>query len=654
VCGIAGFYSHRNYYISEERARLIDRMCRVISHRGPDDQGVMVKDQIALGMRRLSIIDLEGGHQPISNEDGNVTVVFNGEIYNHRELRLDLEGRGHHFQTDSDTESIVHAYEEYGPACVEGFRGMFAFALWDEREQTLFIARDRVGKKPLYYTLTPQGSFVFGSELKSLLEHPETGREISTEALDAYLTFGYVPDPLSIFRDVHKLPPGHYLTFADGQVSIHQYWDFQYEPAQTRREEDYIEELQALLDESVRIRLMSDVPLGAFLSGGIDSSAVVGLMSRHLNQPVKTFSIGFREDSFDELKYARVAARHFGTDHHEFIVTPEICSIVDELVWHFDEPFADVSAIPTYMVSKLAREHVTVVLSGDGGDELFAGYTRYGVDQKRSGFALLPAFLRHRVMRPLSDRLPHGAWGRNYLNNIALNPIDRYLDSVAVFTILNKQSLYTVGFRQRIAGEDDTISRIRDYASQVRTSDAIDRLLYIDSKSYLPGDILTKVDRMSMAVSLEARAPLLDHKLIDMVTRIPASMKMKGNETKLIFKKAIRSIVPAEILDRPKQGFGVPIQKWINNQLRERMRDMLTSAQARGRGYIEPRYVDLLLSEHNSNRRNHCRKLWALLMLELWHQRFIQPAPEANLFKSASVPQSEASGREISNSSYIG
>jgi asparagine synthase (glutamine-hydrolysing) len=624
MCGIAGFIERELTGANDERAALLDRMCRVIAHRGPDDQGTMVKGRAALGMRRLSIIDLAGGHQPISNEDGTVWIVFNGEIYNYRDLQRELEARGHKFQTNSDTESIVHAYEEYGEACVKYLRGMFAFALWDERRQKLSIARDRAGKKPLYYTETAQGTFVFGSELKSLLQHPQVPREIDREALDAYLTFGYVPDPLSIFRGVRKLPPGHQLMLEDGKLCVEQYWDFAYETPtlETSREEDYLEELRALLDESVRMRLVSDVPLGAFLSGGIDSSTVVGLMARHTRQPVKTFSIGFHEDSFNELKYARVAAKHFGTDHHEFIVTPEICDVVDELAWHFDEPFADSSSIPTYMVSKLARSFVTVVLSGDGGDELFAGYTRYQTERRRKGFERLPRVVREQLMQPLSRRLPHGAWGRNYLNNVALAPVERYRDSVSVFTTLNKLSLYTREFQEELRRAGSTLQSFEEYAARVKTGEPLDALLYIDSKTYLPGDILTKVDRMSMAASLEARVPLLDHKLIEFVTRIPASLKMKGLETKHIMKRAVEDFVPPEILNRPKQGFGVPIQQWINKQLRARIRETLTNKHARERGYIEPRYVDVLLNEHERDRRDHSTQLWALFMLELWHELF--------------------------------
>src|SRR6266496_3817675 len=497
MCGIAGFIDIESATAVREhgeRARLLHRMCRVISHRGPDDQGVLVENGVALGMRRLSIIDLAGGHQPMSGEDGSVNIVFNGEIYNYRELQTELECCGHIFQTSSDTEAIVHAYEEYGHACVNKLRGMFAFAIWDERKRTLFIARDRVGKKPLYYTTTPDGTFVFGSELKALLQHPGVPREPDPEALDAYLTLGYAPDPLSIFRGIHKLPPGHHLTFSKGEVRIAQYWDFQFSPAEARNENEYLEELRQLLDESVRLRLVSDVPLGAFLSGGIDSSTIVALMARYMDQPVKTFSIGFHEDSYNELEFARLTAKKYGTDHHEFFVTPEICSIVDELAWHFDEPFADSSAIPTYMVSKLAREHVTVVLSGDGGDELFAGYTRYVVDRGRSAFSRMPGLVRKGLMQPLSSHLPHGTLGRNFIHNISLDPIDRYLDSISVFSRLKKESLYTTEFRSQLRPGDWVTDCFHKLAAKVGTGDALDRLLYLDSKTYLPGDIMTKVD----------------------------------------------------------------------------------------------------------------------------------------------------------------
>ncbi len=632
MCGIAGFIESNSsgaHLVADEKTTVLNRMCQVIRHRGPDDQGIFVKNNVALGMRRLSIIDLAGGHQPLSGCDASVTVVFNGEIYNFRELQKELESLGHTFHTHSDTEAIVHAYEEYGVRCVDRLRGMFAFAIWDQRKQQLFIARDRVGKKPLYYSLTGDGILIFGSELKSLLEHPAIQRETSFDAIDAYLSFGYVPDPLCIFSGIRKLPPAHYLLFQNGHITVEQYWDFRFGTTEVKAEEEYIEQLRTLLDEAVRVRLVSDVPLGAFLSGGIDSSAVVGLMSRAMSQPVKTFSIGFEEDTYNELKYARIAAKHFGTDHHEFIVTPDICDIVDDLVWHFDEPFADSSAIPTYMVSKLARDFVTVILSGDGGDELFAGYTRYQVDRKRSHLSRLPRMVREKMMRPLSASMPHGAWGRNYLHKVTLDPLDRYNDSISLFTEPNKDALYTPELKGKLQLIPVGLAMFREHAAAVKSDDPIDALLYLDSKSYLPGDILTKVDRMSMAVSLEARVPLLDHKLIDFVDGIPSSLKMKGLESKYIFKRALRGLVPEDILKRPKQGFGMPMQEWINRQLRTRMRETLTEKRARERGLFNSRTIDVLLDEHERGRRDHSSSLWALLMLELWFRTFVDHAPDA-------------------------
>jgi len=631
MCGIAGFVGGGGAPAGAGAERVLGRMCEVIAHRGPDDQGTAVIGQAALGMRRLSIIDLAGGRQPMAGCSGRFTVVFNGEVYNFADLRRELEARGHVFRTHSDTEAVVHAYEEYGAACVERLRGMFAFAVWDSEERELFVARDRAGKKPLYYTLTRGGSLVFGSELKSLLEHPEVGREVDPAALDAYLTFGYVPDPLSVFRGVWKLPPGSRLTFRPGgEPRVGRYWDFPYGEdggGRPATEGELIEELRALLDEAVRVRLVADVPLGAFLSGGIDSSTVVGLMARHSSRPVKTFSIGFREDSFDELSYARLAARHFSTEHHEFVVTPEVCHLVDDLVRHFDEPFADSSALPTYVVSKMAREHVTVALSGDGGDELFAGYTRYGVDRRREKFARLPRLVRSGVMAPLSRRLPHGAPGRNFINNVALDPLDRYLDSLSVFNQLGRPALYSAAFRAALGGGEGAFGAFREVAAGSPSGDPLDRLLYLDSKTYLPGDILVKVDRMTMAASLEARVPLLDHKLIEFVCRrVPAALKFDGAETKAIFKRAVRGLVPDELLDRPKQGFGVPIEKWINRELRDRMRETLLERRTRERGYFEPSYVELLLDEHARGRRDHSMRLWALFVLELWHRSYADSA----------------------------
>ncbi len=592
MCGIAGFISRENGR-DDERSSRLDAMCRVITHRGPDEQGMAIEGRAALGMRRLSIIDLATGQQPIYNADRSKLIVFNGEIYNYREIKKDLEAKGHKFRTNSDTETILLAYEQYGPDCLKLLRGMFAFAIWDSSDQSLFLARDRVGKKPLFYTVTPAGEFVFGSEMKVLLTHGGVTRDIDHGALDAYLTFGYIPEELCIFNGVHKLEPGHFLTYKNGEVRTQRYWDFDFAgETLTETEDEIAGTLLEKLRDAVGVRLISEVPLGAFLSGGVDSSAVVGLMSQIMDQPVKTFSIGFNEDSFDELKYARVAANHFKTDHHEFILTPDFVDVIDDLVWHFDEPFADSSALPTYMVSKLAREHVTVVLSGDGGDELFAGYTRYVTDRDRSGLERLPRSIRQKLIRPLARALPHGARGKNYLFNISLDAASRYIDSISHFNGPRKRSLYSSEIRTKMNGSFERGEKLyRQIAGSLASNDDVEALLYLDSKTYLPSDILTKVDRMSMASSLEARSPLLDHKLIEYVTRIPSSMKLKGHETKYIFKRAIRDLVPNEILHREKQGFGVPIGDWINLQLKDRITSDLSDRRSLERGYFDPKYV---------------------------------------------------------------
>ena len=624
MCGITGFITTDKNTPSKAREILLNKMCRVITHRGPDEQGMVVKERAALGMRRLSIIDLKGGQQPIYSEDGNLAIVFNGEIYNFLELKSELESLGHRFKTNSDTETIVHAYEEFGADCLAKLRGMFVFAIWNFREEILFIARDRVGKKPLFYSLTERGNFVFGSELKTLLTHGEIEREIDFAALDAYLTFGYVPEGFCIFKAVRKLQPAHYLVFKNGEVRTQKYWDFNYtKPTGVKTEDEYVERLRELIKEAVNVRLISEVPLGAFLSGGVDSSTIVGNMAQLLARPVKTFSIGFNEDTFNELKFARIAAEHFGTEHHEFVVTPDLVELVDELVWHFDEPFADSSALPTFVVSKMARDFVTVVLTGDGGDELFAGYTRYVIDRKRSSLANLPRVLR-KGMQTISANLPHGARGKNYLYNVSLDPIDRYIDSVSQFNEPHKKSLYSKDFQAKLNGGFGAGGRhFKQFAESVATEDVTDNLLYLDSKTYLPGDILTKVDRMSMANSLEARAPLLDHKLIEFVVNIPLELKMKGLETKYILKRAMEGIVPREILYREKQGFGVPIGEWINAQLRARIRSDLNDRQTFERGYFEKSYIQTLLDEHSKQRRDHSSALWSLWMLELWHRKFV-------------------------------
>lgn len=626
MCGITGFISNEKNLPTAERLSLLDRMCRAIIHRGPDEQGTIVKDRAALGMRRLSIIDLKSGQQPIFDCAGNLAVVFNGEIYNFQELKKDLEARGHRFKTNSDTETIVHLYEEFGADCVHHLRGMFAFAIYDFQAETLFLARDRVGKKPLFYAKTREGNLVFGSELKTLLEHGEISKEIDLAALDAYLTFGYVPEEFCIFKDVYKLAPGAFLTYKNGVITTRKYWDFEYtgDDREAKTEAEYVEILREKIKECVKIRLISEVPLGAFLSGGVDSSSIVAIMAQISDAPVKTFSIGFNEDSFNELKFARMAAKHFETEHHEFIVTPDLVEIVDDLVWHFDEPFADSSALPTFMVAKMAREFVTVVLSGDGGDELFAGYTRYATDKKRSGFAALPKFVRRGVLQKISENLPHGAKGKNFLYNTSLDAVERYIDSVSHFGKLNRKSLYAEDFRRNLDGDFGKAAKMyEEIAASVLSRDATDKLLYLDSRTYLPSDILTKVDRMTMAASLEARVPLLDYQLIETVEKIPAALKLKGLETKYIFKKAMEGIVPHEILYREKQGFGVPIGDWINAQLKDRIHETLLEKRTLERGYFDEKYIQILLNEHAASRRDHSHSLWILWMLELWHRKFV-------------------------------
>ena len=625
MCGITGFISTDRTEPIVAREALLTRMCETLHYRGPDEMGTLIRDRAALGMRRLSIIDIKSGQQPIFNKNKDLAIVFNGEIYNFQELRKELITLGGSFRTNSDTEVIVRAYEAFGPDCVNRLRGMFAFAIWDFHKEKLFLARDRLGKKPLFYTLTPTGEFIFGSELKALLEHPCISREIEHAALDAYMTFGYVPEEFCIFKRIKKLLPGHHLTFTDGVVKSEKYWDVDLSKADNSRSEaEWTEILREKIRESVSVRLVSEVPLGAFLSGGIDSSAIVGMMTGLSPEPVRTFSIGFNEDSFDELKFARIAAKKFGTEHHEFIVTPDLFELVDQIVHHFDEPFADQSSLPTFMLAKLAREYVTVVLSGDGGDELFAGYSRYLIDQRRNNFALLPAIVRDRLIRPISKAMPHWALGKNYLFHISLSATDRYIDNISVFNAPKKSYLYSREFAKKVNGNGSSAElQFVRFSKAMPADDPVARRLYLDTKTYLPGDILTKVDRMTMANSIEARAPFLDHELVELVSGIPSRFKMSQNGTKYILRKAVKDLVPSEILNRKKQGFGVPIGQWINDQLKDRIREELCESRTTSRGYFDEKYVMVLIDEHSTGRRDHSTGLWMLWMLERWFRQYI-------------------------------
>lgn len=592
----------------------LDAMGDTLLHRGPDDGGIHTGPGVGLGMRRLSIIDLKTGHQPVANEDRSVWVVLNGEIYNYRELTADLLARGHRFSTASDTETLVHLYEEHGADCVRHLRGMFAFALWDARRQTLLLARDRLGIKPLYYAQTPRG-LVFGSELKALIASPWVRRRVDPSGLAAYLRFGYVPDPLSILEDVAKLPPGHVLLVREGHAGAPQrYW----EPTshfrgadETLNEAEAGAKLWGLLGDAVRSHLVSDVPVGAFLSGGVDSSAVVGLMVREAGVPVKTFSVGFREAGYDEAPYARRVAEWFGTEHHELIATPQDLGLLDEVLAACDEPFADASAIPTYLVSRLARQHVKVVLSGDGGDELFAGYDRYVVDRRERRLGILGDLGLGAPLRLVSDALPEGARGKNFLRHFSLPRMERYLDAISLFPDRALRDLLDPG----AAAASPPL--FEDALRDSRGLDTLSRLQDLDLRTNLPGDILTKVDRMSMAHSLEARVPLLDHPLVEFACGLPAGLRMRRGQTKYLLRRILRGRVPDEVLARPKGGFGVPIRSWFGERLPGFFRDRLGNGRRLEEIGIRPHAVRTLVDLFEQRgREDHCYRLWALTVLD--------------------------------------
>jgi asparagine synthase (glutamine-hydrolysing) len=600
---------------------MVHTMCDVIRHRGPDDEGVHVEPGVGLGMRRLSIIDLSTGHQPIHNEDRTVWVVFNGEIYNYRELRRELESAGHRFYTSSDTETIVHAYEEWGEAAFGRLRGMFGIGLWDRRRRTLWLARDRAGIKPLHYVVHGDRLY-FASEVKSLIAAGAVTRDIDLAALDHYLSFLYAPRDRAIFKGVQKLPPGHCLKYVDGQLEMRQYWQISAAEPFAGSAADAARALHRVLADAVESHMVADVPLGAFLSGGVDSSVVVGLMARASSRPVQTFSIGFDVPEFDELEHARRVARHFGTDHHEFVVRPDGLSILDRVVAQFDEPFADSSAIPTWYVSEIARQHVTVVLSGDGGDELFGGYDRYLAHPRVARFDRVPLPAKRQLAAAVWPLLPHGVRGKNFLRHVARSDDGRYLDAIAFFQPDEKRALYTADVREALSGasaEDALARHFARFASLPPHS----RMMRFDFETYLPEDVLTKVDRMSMAHSIESRVPLLDNEVIDFAATIPASLKIVNGRRKHILKEAAKDLLPADILNRKKQGFGVPLGVWFRGGLTDVFSDVLSSPTTRQRGYFEPAFVDRLLTEHLQGKRDHTLRLWQLLVFELWHRQYL-------------------------------
>jgi asparagine synthase (glutamine-hydrolysing) len=633
MCGIAGSARADRVPVRRE---LIERMCAAQVHRGPDARGVHIDDGVGLGIQRLRVIDLLSGDQPIHSEDGSVTVVLNGEIYNYRELRRRLRRAGHRFATDGDTEVIVHLYEEHGPACVRELHGMFAFALWDSRRRRLLLARDRVGKKPLFYC-ERSGALSFASELAALLRDPEVPREFDHHALDAYLAHGYIPAPLSAFAAVRKLGPASTLTYSDGKVGIERYWRLDYSRKQTARPESQVhEELRAGIRKAVRRRLIADVPTGAFLSGGIDSSAVVAAMAEASAQPVKTFSIGFEDDRFNELPLARRVADEFATDHHELLVRPDAIELLPKVVRHYGEPFADHAAIPSFYLARFAREHVTVALNGDGGDESFAGYQRYTTNLLLAGLDRLPGGLR-RAGAAAAREAPAGLDARGLpgrltrlLSAAALDRESRYLAQQSMFTAAERARLYTPEYAALLGPSRAHDALLEPWRSSTATG-LLDRMLDVDVNSYLPGDLLAKIDVATMAYSLEGRSPLLDHELMEFAAALPAELKARRGQRKRVLRSALRGWVPDEVLDAPKRGFELPVARWFREDLRGYSHEVLLDPSARARGWCRERELRCMLDDHAAGARDHGRQIWTLMMLELWYR-------EASAIPAESIP----------------
>jgi asparagine synthase (glutamine-hydrolysing) len=632
MCGIAGaVWTDSTAAIDQAVAR---QMLRAIQHRGPDDEGIFTETApaipprnghvgVLLGHRRLSIIDLAGGHQPMTNEDGTLHLVFNGEIYNFRDLRQRLEGSGHRFATHCDTETILHLYEDEGLDFVQHLNGMFALALWDATRQRLVLARDRLGKKPLVYRHTASG-LLFASELKSLLQAPGVPRELDPQALDDYLTWQYVPHPRTIFRGICKLPPGHIAVWSAGQLQVSRYWQIDFNRETDRPLADTIEEVRSLVTSSAQLRLESDVPLGAFLSGGVDSTLITGIAAGLRREPLDTFSISFGESQFDESRFARLAANKFGTRHHEFCVEPNAIEILPQLVWHYDEPFGDSSALPTWYVSQLARQQVTVALTGDGGDELFGGYERYQAVQLAGWFDRLPASLRAAAAAKLWQRLGQGRPQKSWLRKwsrfaevLSQTPERRYAAWMCIFDTARRANLYSDDFMASLPNCDPYEFLDAAFA-KASLRDMGSRVMLTDLQTYLPCDLLNKVDIASMAFGLECRQPLLDFRLVEQAAQIPSRYKLRGRGGKWILKQAFTDVLPPEIRHRRKMGFGVPVENWFRGQLREYARELLLSERALARGYFRPDALRQLLEEHASGKFNHGHRLWALVVLETW------------------------------------
>jgi asparagine synthase (glutamine-hydrolysing) len=637
VCGIAGVAG------APVDIALLQRMAAAIQHRGPDAQGSLLREEMGFAFRRLSIIDVAGGNQPIFNEDKSAAIMLNGEIYNHHELRASLVKRGHRFRTRSDVETVLHLWEDKGEDCLQELRGMFAFAIWNDRDQSLFLARDRLGKKPLYYTHLAGGGIVFGSEIKAILQHPDVRREPNLDAVDQFLVLQYVPSPVTAFRGIDRIAPAHWLRWRDGRIELQRYWRLDFEDKLQESETELKEEMLRLLREAVSIRLESEVPLGAFLSGGIDSSTIVALAAGASSGPLRTFSIGFEPSDFDESPFARLVAQRFATDHHHLVISAASPEAVDEIVWHYDQPFGDSSAIPTFQVARITRPHVTVVLTGDGGDESFAGYDRYRLSGY-GGYFRLPLAVRlglQAFARPFSR---NAGRSRRLLQGRLQDPFDAYFAALVHLHPSSKSPLYTESFLAALSSEAPAPMmhlRSRPHAA------LLDSMLDADINNYLPDDLLVKMDVATMAYSLEARSPFLDHKLIEFMARVPTELKLRRGQSKYLLKSAVRGLLPDQILERPKKGFGVPLGRWLRSDLKEVLLDTVISDRALARGYFNPSVVREMVRAQVAGSDQFQFILWDLLVLERWHQSFIDQVPIPRQPLSAGAGRSLPSGRPM-------
>ncbi|MDT4966689.1 MAG: hypothetical protein QOJ64_1426 [Acidobacteriota bacterium] len=633
MCGITGWATLDARTPPPDGARgLLHSMCERMTHRGPDSEGLMVSTGVALGMRRLAIIDLQTGEQPVTSEDGQISVIQNGEIYNYRDLRIDLEKRGHRFRSESDTEVLPHLYEEYGTEMVHHLNGMFAFALWDARRRRLFIARDRFGEKPLYWGVF-NGKLIFASEPKVLLAHPAVQPTLNIDALRRYLSFDYVPAPLSIYQGIQKLPAAHSILLEDGKIDVQRYWQLSYQKRRSPPSEaDAAAELRHLMENSVSMRLVSDVPLGVLLSGGVDSSTVAAMAVRSSSETVKTFSISFAETSFDESSYARAVAKFLGTDHHEERLSVDLAAnLVGEIGSWMDEPFSDPSLVPTYLLSRFTRRHVTVALGGDGGDELFAGYPMYWAHKLARRYARVPQFLRRGLIEPLVRSLPvktknlsFDFKAKRFIKGMKYDDVARHHVWFGSFAPDEQAQLLAPDV---LAASDGNIYReANELAEECDADNIVERMQCLDTQLYLAEDILTKVDRASMAVSLEVRAPFLDQRVAEYVAGLPVDYKLRGRTTKYILKRAVSDLLPPFVTKRPKKGFGVPVAEWLKGRLRPLARDLLSAERIRKAGLFNPDYVQRLQDEHERGIANHRKLLWTVLMFELWHESFIGTA----------------------------